>query len=108
MNLFSKKIAMGSLLALSASFMMSFDQKSDDYGQSVQVYSNVQNLESGEDVAVTGLVRAAARYTVVATRNAIQHLTPELNQISWTVFAIQNENENTFALKNEKLNNLDL
>jgi hypothetical protein len=108
MNLFSKKIAMFCACAFGATFLMSFNQKSDDYGQSIQVYSNAPVSGKVEAPAITGLVRAAVGITRVAVRTAT-HLTPEVEQMTYTIFGVQvpdNSNGN-IELKNEKLYNLD-
>lgn len=107
MNLFSKKIAMGTLLMLSATFMMSFDQKSEDYGQSIKVYSNNQINTDEQKTAITAAVRAAAQFTVGVTRNAVRHLTPEMDQMSAYLFGVVNNEMTTVEMKNEKLYNLD-
>ncbi|WP_396147936.1 hypothetical protein [Flavobacterium sp.] len=106
MNLFSKKIAMFSVCAFGATFLMSFDQKSDDYGQSVQIYSNAQVNGKIEAPAITGLVRAAVGFTRVAVRTAT-HLTPEVEQMTYTIFGVADNGNGNVELKNEKLYNLD-
>lgn len=106
MNLFSRKVAMFSLCAFGATFLMSFDQKSDDYGQSIQVYSSNQASAKVDDVAITGLVRAAVGFTRMAVRTAT-HLTPEVEQMTYTIFGVANSEITNAELKNEKLYNLD-
>ncbi|MEM0542918.1 hypothetical protein WFZ85_09825 [Flavobacterium sp. j3] len=106
MNLFSKKIAMFSLFAFGATFLMSFDQKSDDYGQAIQVYSSNQTHAKGGDVGITGLVRAAVGFTRIVVRTAT-HLTPEVEQMTYTIFGVANSDISNEELKKEKLYNLD-
>lgn len=106
MNLFSKKIATFSLLAVGATSLMSFDQKSEDYGQSVQVYSRNELTEQVDDYAITGIVRAAVGFTRMAVRTAT-HLTPEVEQMTYTIFGVANSDISNSELKNEKLYNLD-
>ena len=81
---------------------MSFDQKSEDYGQSVQVYSTTQVNDAGKDVAITGLVRAAVGFTRMAIRTAT-HLTPEVEQMTYTIFGVAENGNGNVELKNEKL-----
>lgn len=107
MNLFSKKIAMFSAFAFGATFLMSFEQNSNDYGQSVQVSSTTELVDAGEDVAITGLVRAAVGLTRLAVR-AVSHITPEVEQMTYTIMGVANSNTTVAELKNEKLHNLDM
>lgn len=106
MNLFSKKIAMFSVFVFGATFLMSFDQKSEDYGQSVQINSNSQIGKIGDEVAITGLVRLVVGVTKAAARTAT-HLTPEVEQMTATIFGVGNSDNTNAELKNEKLYNLD-
>lgn len=106
MNLFSKKIAMLSVFACGATFLMSFDQKTEDYGQSVKIYSNEVITGKVEAPAITGIVRAAVAITKVAVQTAT-HLTPEVEQMTYTILGVTNSDATNAELKNEKLYNLD-
>jgi hypothetical protein len=105
MNLFCKKTAMFTAFAFGATFLMSFEQNSNDYGQSVQVYSTTQTIKAGDKVAITGLVRALVGVTRAAVRTAT-HLTPEIEQMTPTM-GVTNSDVSDVELKNEKLYNLD-
>jgi hypothetical protein len=108
MKLFSKKIAMLSLFAFGATFLMSFDQKSDNYGNSVQVYSTNSNASIDDGTAeIAGMVRAAVRGAVFLTKMAYRAVTPTTPELNTFFMEGGNNNITISELKNEKLYNLD-
>ncbi len=56
MNLFSKKIAMLTIFAMSATFLMSFEQKDADYGKA-KLVRNTGTSEKQQIAAIPGTVK---------------------------------------------------
>ena len=104
MNLFSKKIAVASILAISSISLMSFNQKSEDYGQSVKVSVVAEVSGQRNAPALTGyLVRTLVR----AAGQAARLLTPELEVPLQTLFGFKEDNSSVSKSKQQKLHNLD-
>jgi hypothetical protein len=102
MNLFSKKMAFSVVGIVSATFLMSFESNEVDYGKSIEVYNNEISVETESDAKVAPVARLVARAAV----NAIAHLTPELEQISYTILGVTDVSTIEETQKT-KLSNLD-
>lgn len=100
MNLFSKKIAMLTIFAMSATFLMSFEQKDADYGKATLVYDLNTEQADPQKVAISAWVRMAVR--------AVSHYTPEIEQMTYAVMGVKSDElPNDDNLKTEKLENLE-
>ncbi|WP_394758951.1 hypothetical protein [Flavobacterium sp.] len=102
MNLFSKKSALLTISIFSATFLMSFNQNETNYGKVTEVSISENVISENQKPTITGLVRVAARAAV----NAIAHMTPELEQMSYTLMGVKAPDD-IEGSKNEKLTNLD-
>lgn len=86
-------------------FMMSFDVKNENYGESKEFCETTTLNANPEKAAITGALRFLGRVAY----NAVAHMTPELEQMSYTLMGVKlddqpiDNNQESKVIKLEKL-----